>query len=90
MSEFVHQQLRSYKDGAMGRLEEPGIEIGTAGYMGSGLSTTPCRLLLYQGIRIHTDFHTACFVFVALRPKSTAMVMVGRSGHLTTHFPGQA
>ena len=28
--------------------------------------------------------------FVALRPKSTAMVMVGRSVHLTTPFPGQA
>ena len=28
--------------------------------------------------------------FVALRPKSTAFVMAGRSGHLTTHFPGQA
>ena len=30
----------------------------------------------------------ACFF--ALRPKSTAMVMVGRSVHLTTLFPGQA
>ena len=28
--------------------------------------------------------------FVALRPKSTAMVMAGRSGHLTTLFPWQA
>ena len=28
--------------------------------------------------------------FVALRPKSTAMVMVGRSVHLTTLFPVQA
>ena len=28
--------------------------------------------------------------FVALRPKSTAMVMAGRSVHLTTLFPGQA
>ena len=28
--------------------------------------------------------------FVALRPKSTAKVMVGRSVHLTTLFPGQA
>ena len=28
--------------------------------------------------------------FVALRPKSTAMVIVGRSAHLTTLFPGQA
>ena len=28
--------------------------------------------------------------FVALHPKSTAMVMTGRSVHLTTLFPGQA
>ena len=28
--------------------------------------------------------------FVALRPKSTAMVMAGRSVHLTTLFPRQA
>ena len=36
--------------------------------------------------------HLACFVFVfvALRPKSTAMVIAGRSVHLTTLFPGQA
>ena len=27
---------------------------------------------------------------VALRPKSTAMVIAGRSVHLTTLFPGQA
>ena len=30
------------------------------------------------------------FVFVALRPISTAMVIAGRSVHLTTLFPGQA
>ena len=30
------------------------------------------------------------FAFVALRPKSTAMVIEGRSVHLTTLFPGQA
>ena len=29
-------------------------------------------------------------VFVALRPMSTAMVIAGRSVHLTTLFPGQA
>ena len=34
---------------------------------------------------------TVCFVcFVTLRPKSTAMVIAGRSVHLTTLFPGQA
>ena len=34
-----------------------------------------------------------CILFVcivALRPKSTAMVIAGRSVHLTTPFPGQA
>ena len=32
-----------------------------------------------------------CFVcFVALHLKSTAMVIAGRSVHLTTLFPGQA
>ena len=30
------------------------------------------------------------FCFVALRPKSTAMVIAGRSVHVTTLFPGQA
>ena len=35
-------------------------------------------------------FMCALFVFVALRPKSTAMVIAGRSVHLTTLFPGQA
>ena len=35
--------------------------------------------------------HNCLFVcFVALRPKSTAMVIAGRSVHLTTLFPGQA
>ena len=38
--------------------------------------------------------HTLCSLllvgFVALRPKSTAMVIAGRSVHLTTRFPGQA
>ena len=34
---------------------------------------------------------TILFVcFVALRPKSTAMVMAGRSVHLTALFSGQA
>ena len=34
--------------------------------------------------------HFCLFVFVALRPKSTAIVMAGWSVHLTTLFPGQA
>ena len=40
-----------------------------------------------QSTCIHLLF--VCFFF-ALRPKSTAMVMGGRSVHLTTLFPGQA
>ena len=34
--------------------------------------------------------HLFIVCFVALRPKSTAMVIAGRSVHLTTLFPGQA
>ena len=37
-----------------------------------------------------TEQNTCLFVFVALRPMSTAMVIAGRSVHLTTLFPGQA
>ena len=36
------------------------------------------------------SFHIFSPFFVALRPKSTAMVIAGRSVHLTTLFPGQA
>ena len=40
---------------------------------------------------VGAQFCFVCFVcFVALRPKSTAMVIAGRSVHLTTLFPGQA
>ena len=37
-----------------------------------------------------TGYIDFLFVFVALRPMSTAMVIAGRSVHLTTLFPGQA
>ena len=37
-----------------------------------------------------TEHGQFLFVFVALRPKSTAMVMVKWSVHLTTLFPWQA
>ena len=37
-----------------------------------------------------TELQLNLFVFVALRPMSTAMVIAGRSVHLTTLFPGQA
>ena len=47
------------------------------------------NLCILMDIPIHID--TISFVcFVALRPKSTAMVIAGRSVHLTTLFPGQA
>ena len=36
------------------------------------------------------DIFVLFVCFVALRPKSTAMVMAGRSVHLTTLFPVQA
>ena len=38
----------------------------------------------------HAAFNKILVGFVALRPKSTAMVIAGRSVHLTTLFPGQA
>ena len=41
-----------------------------------------------DGKFIDKQFFFVCFV--ALRPKSTAMVIAGRSVHLTTLFPGQA
>ena len=41
--------------------------------------------------KLYQVFIFVCFVcFVALRPKSTAMVMPGGSVHLTTLFLGQA
>ena len=44
--------------------------------------------LFYTGFTVHPG--DTLFCFVALRAKSTAMVMAGRSVHLTTLFPGQA
>ena len=50
--------------------------------------------LMYKRIKgqttKHVQIYCVCFVFVALRPMSTAMVIAGRSVHLTTLFPGQA
>ena len=46
-------------------------------------------MYISRGLRVY--FSNDLFVcFVALRPKSTAMVMVGRSVHLATLFPGHA
>ena len=53
-------------------------------------------MFLHTVKKVHTldgllwkEFCFCFFVFVALRPKSTAMVIAGRSVHLTTLFPGQ-
>ena len=46
------------------------------------------KLSLYNMIRVLRHLLFVCFV--ALRPKSTAMVIAGRSVRLTTLFPGQA
>ena len=43
-----------------------------------------------RNLQIVTWLYVCLFCFVALRPKSTTMVMAGRSVHLTTLFPGQA
>ena len=40
--------------------------------------------------KMDTSVYLFFVCFVALRPKSTAMVIAGRSVHLTTLFPGQA
>ena len=44
--------------------------------------------MLYNKMMLMPNNLFVCFV--ALRPKSTAMVIAGRSVHLTTLFPGQA
>ena len=55
-------------------------------------SHTTARTLLKQSNQLSLPQRDDClFVcFVALRPKSTAMVIAGRSVHLTILFPGQA
>ena len=52
------------------------------------LKTEKTDLLLETSAEISLEF-IKFVVFVALRPKSTAMVMAGRSVHLSTRFPGQ-
>ena len=48
-------------------------------------------MVIFQVFHDFQSLFVCLFVcFVALRPKSTAMVIVGRSVHLTTLFPGQA
>ena len=61
------------------------------------LCITLCPFLFFN--HIEEEEKPGCFAiivlqmfvcFVALRPMSTAMVIAGRSVHLTTLFPGQA
>ena len=60
--------------------------------MAEGARISEIYLRLFAPMSIRTKSCVFClFVcFVALRPKSTAMVIAGRSVHLSTLFPGQA
>ena len=49
-----------------------------------------CDVVLIVSHLAKEEIAVCLFVFVALRPKSTAMVIAGRSVHLTVLFPGQA
>ena len=51
---------------------------------------TLSRQIFYNSDTWCVFFRPCVCLFVALRPKSTAMVIAGRSVHLTTLFPGQA
>ena len=62
------------------------IDIVLTGFQKIGKNTRG-RLELLNSIYLA---HLLLVGFVALRPKSTAMVIAGRSVHLTTLFPGQA
>ena len=61
---------------------------------GTNRPITLCTVKLFVQLMYNKNDHLAkwslCVRFVALRPKSTAMVIAGRSVHLTTLFPGQA
>ena len=58
-------------------------------YYNHTLQTNP-RHRKEEPQNIYNNKTPESFCFVALRPKSTAMVMAGRPVHLTTLFPGQA
>ena len=53
-------------------------------------SETVLKFYNLEASRYNSQIISLFVCFVALRPKSTAMVMAGRSVHLTTLFPGQA
>ena len=44
----------------------------------------------FFSVKLVRQTNSVLVCFVALRPKSTAMVIAGRSVHLTSLFPGQA
>ena len=55
------------------------------------LHYTHMQHLIYLGLLSKLFVKVPIYVcFVALRPKSTAVIMAGWSVHLTTLFPGQA
>ena len=60
--------------------------------MTSGISNRRACLRMIEWVRDFLPSLSFCWLvgFVALRPKSTAMVIAGRPVHLTTLFPGQA
>ena len=49
-----------------------------------------CLIQSMLHMKFESNWPCVFACFVALRPKSTAMVMAGRSVQLTTLFPGQA
>ena len=60
-------------------------------YQGHSMLMSSLDLFHQLKHELSRDVQGFVFVcFVALRPKSTAMVMAGRSVDLTTLFPGQA
>ena len=64
--------------------QEPRMEAGPlsrAEEPSANLQCQPAATMIPSGLFV---------CFVALRPKSTALVITGRSVHLTTLFPGQA
>ena len=55
-----------------------------------GKTMLELSLMISLNINMNLWTYNGIFVFVALCPMSTAMVIAGRSVHLTTLFPGQA
>ena len=62
-------------------------------HVGGPVEVTPdidMDSIKYKDFIILGSAYKFLFVFVTLRPMSTAIVIAGRSVHLTTLFPGQA